>query len=295
MRLSLRREVLAFILLLFLALSSSQVHAQNEVYSISSTDVTVFRDGVVLVKERLLVNQTFPTIVVSLLAPSERIGNLIVLDQRGIPLDYELAASNLTIHSLGASGVSLQYETENLTRKQGSVWTIFLVTAFNLTMTLPQQSTVIFLNQPPSEIRANGTSPVLVLDSGRWEISYVLPLPSVTTTTQPTQPPLLPILASPYLLGASGVAGAGLLAYALIRSGRLRLRRGPLESEELRPEEKEVLRFISERGGRVLEAELRVKFLLPKTSMWRLLRRLERRGLVRIRKIGLQNEIELVR
>lgn len=246
----------------------------------------------VLVRQRLLVNETFPTIVVSLLGLSDRI---VVLDERGIPLDYELAASNLTIHSLGASGISLQYQTQNLTTKQGSVWTIFMVTAFNLTMTLPQQSTVIFLSQPPSEISANGTSPVLVLGPGRWEISYVLPLANVTTSTQPTQSPLLPILASRYFLGASAIAGVGLLAYALIRSGRLRLRRRPVESEEVRPEEKEVLEFISERGGRVLEAELRVKFILPKTSMWRLVRRLERKGLVRIRKVGLQNEIELVR
>ncbi|MFB3043237.1 MAG: helix-turn-helix transcriptional regulator, partial [Nitrososphaerales archaeon] len=66
-------------------------------------------------------------------------------------------------------------------------------------------------------------------------------------------------------------------------------------SVNLRPEEEEVLRFIREQGGMVLESELRKKFILPKTSMWRMAKRLERAGLVKINRVGLQNEIELVR
>ncbi|MEM3388648.1 MAG: hypothetical protein QXK47_05610 [Candidatus Bathyarchaeia archaeon] len=43
-------------------------------------------------------------------------------------------------------------------------------------------------------------------------------------------------------------------------------------------EEVEVLRFIKERGGRALEAELRKAFPdIPRTSMWRLIKRLERK------------------
>lgn len=63
----------------------------------------------------------------------------------------------------------------------------------------------------------------------------------------------------------------------------------------LRPDEKEILQYIASKGGRVLEAELRQKFVLPKTSEWRLVRRLERMGYVKVRKVGLQNEIELVK
>ncbi len=295
-----RREFAALLLILLFTFSSSPLYGVGEFYSISSTEVTVFRDGVVLVKQRLVVNETFPSITVPLLATSDNIGNLLVLDQRGIPLNYELGGSNVTIHSLGASQVSLQYETQNLTKKQGSVWTIIFETSFNVTMILPEQSTIIFLSDLPSEITVNGTRPVLLLRPGRWEFSYVLPLPNVTTTTavattQPPPPRVPPLLTSPYVLGAAVIGGLGLFSYALIRSGRLRIRRRPVESEELRPEEKEVIQFISEKGGKVLEAELRTKFLLPKTSMWRMVRRLERRGLLRVRKVGVQNEIELVR
>jgi len=64
--------------------------------------------------------------------------------------------------------------------------------------------------------------------------------------------------------------------------------------EALRSEEIEVIRYLKERGGRALEAELRERFpYIPRTSMWRLVRRLERQGIVQVRKVGLQNVVEL--
>ncbi|MFQ5711782.1 MAG: helix-turn-helix transcriptional regulator [Candidatus Geothermarchaeales archaeon] len=60
-------------------------------------------------------------------------------------------------------------------------------------------------------------------------------------------------------------------------------------------EEKNIIRFIFERGGRVLEAEIREEFDLPRTSVWRMAKRLEDMGIVVIRKVGLQNQIELRR
>lgn len=276
---------------------SSSIYAQGEFYSIRSTELTVFRDGVILVRQRLSVNETIPSVTLTILTADA--ANLLVLDQRGIPLNYELLGSNLTIQSLGASQVTLVYETQSLTKKQGGVWTILFSAPYNVTAFLPEESTIIYLSNVPSEISVNGSRPVLVLQPGVWEISYILPLPTVTTSTTPptTSPtgPLPPFFLSPQFVFGVAAAAAGLFAYALIRSGRLRIGRRAMLAEELRPEEREVMQFISERGGKVLEAELRSKFLLPKTSMWRMVRRLERRGLVRIKKIGLQNEIELVR
>jgi len=58
---------------------------------------------------------------------------------------------------------------------------------------------------------------------------------------------------------------------------------------DLRPDDKEVLRFLAEAGGEAFEAELRSRFNLPKTSMWRMVRRLQREGLVGVKKVGGQN------
>lgn len=61
----------------------------------------------------------------------------------------------------------------------------------------------------------------------------------------------------------------------------------------LRPEDKELLDFLVERLGSAFESEVRSKFVLPRTSLWRLVKRLEREELLEVRKIGGQNLIKL--
>ncbi len=62
---------------------------------------------------------------------------------------------------------------------------------------------------------------------------------------------------------------------------------------KLRQEDKDIVVFISEKGGRVFESELRKKFLLPRTTTWRAVKRLEREGIVEIEKVDQQNLIKL--
>lgn len=65
------------------------------------------------------------------------------------------------------------------------------------------------------------------------------------------------------------------------------------EKPHLRPEDQAVLLYLAEKDGTAFESELRNKFLLPKTTIWRLARRLEREGLIEITKAGGQNLIKL--
>lgn len=62
---------------------------------------------------------------------------------------------------------------------------------------------------------------------------------------------------------------------------------------ELRQDDKEIIAFILEKGGQVYESELRKKFLMPRTTMWRAVKRLEREEIVEIEKIDQQNLIKL--
>jgi len=62
---------------------------------------------------------------------------------------------------------------------------------------------------------------------------------------------------------------------------------------ELRQEDKDMVSYISENGGQVYESELRKKFLLPRTTTWRAVKRLEREGIIEIEKIDQQNLIKL--
>ncbi|HJR84117.1 MAG TPA: hypothetical protein VJ772_01990 [Nitrososphaeraceae archaeon] len=66
-----------------------------------------------------------------------------------------------------------------------------------------------------------------------------------------------------------------------------------IDKPYLRNEDKELLDFLCEREGSAFESEIRNKFVLPRTSLWRLIKRLEREELVEVRKIGGQNLIKL--
>jgi uncharacterized membrane protein len=61
----------------------------------------------------------------------------------------------------------------------------------------------------------------------------------------------------------------------------------------MREDDKKIIQFISENGGRVFESELRKKFLQPRTTMWRAVKRLERLGVIEIDKKDLQNRVTL--
>jgi uncharacterized membrane protein len=65
------------------------------------------------------------------------------------------------------------------------------------------------------------------------------------------------------------------------------------QKRNLKPEEKEILFYISEKEGAAFEGEIRNKFILPKTSLWRLIKRLERENLIEVTKIGGQNLVKL--
>jgi uncharacterized membrane protein len=67
-----------------------------------------------------------------------------------------------------------------------------------------------------------------------------------------------------------------------------------VEKPYLRPEDQQVLKFLAEKEGAVFESEIRSRFQLPKTTIWRLVKRLEREELVEIRKAGGQNLIKLM-
>ncbi len=65
------------------------------------------------------------------------------------------------------------------------------------------------------------------------------------------------------------------------------------EKPYLRDDDKEALNFIAERSGEAFESEIRERFDLPKTTVWRLVKRLEREELVEVKKAGGQNLIRI--
>ena len=67
------------------------------------------------------------------------------------------------------------------------------------------------------------------------------------------------------------------------------------KNSDLRVDDKEVIRFLSERGGEAFANEIRDRFDIPRTTAWRMIRRLIGMGIVEEKKIGGQSLIFIVK
>lgn len=121
-------------------------------------------------------------------------------------------------------------------------------------------------------------------------------------------PPVSPPAATAFPWWVLGAVVAVLIAASLVFF-KLRKGRGTMTYEKkfrhidakkilenkghLSLEDREAVEFIASAGGEVFEAELREKFRLPKSTAWRMVKRLKREGIVEVEKVGGQNLIRL--
>jgi uncharacterized membrane protein len=278
-------------ILMLISFVATTVVAQSS-FEVEYADLTIYRDGLLHVTQTLTVDELAPEITVPLLSSS--IENVIVLDENQLSVDYEINGEDLTVFTLGAVRVSVEYDTIALTRKDAEVWTLVADNPYNLTVFLPQNSTIIYLNNMPTSIDTSGTGIILSLYPGQWEISYVLPLLSEDGTGDNRTPDS--VISIDYLIAAIVAVVAVVISIILI----FRRRRGPnvektlKANPQLKKEDKEVIEFLAEKGGQAFEAEIRERFPdMPRTSLWRLVRRLERLEIVEVKKIGLENQVQL--
>jgi len=384
MRSSAGRAIFFSCLLLVLLLNATSVYAADVLeFQFDSTDLQVYRDGLVHVTQNLVVNETLPVFSFSLLG--SLVDNLVVLDENQTVLDYELATDNLTVFSLGATTVSVEYDTHSLTSKEAEVWTFLVDSPYNLTVVLPEDSTIVYLNGVPASIDTNGNMISVSLVAGFWEISYTFPLispasfmvsnldvspaeikPNDEVTVSVTLTNIggqtgsynVPLVVNQILedtqfvtlnkdesttvqfeltkqnLGTYTIDVDGLVQSFLVTENPVNnngdssgdsnsfpfeylvvvaavviaivavffifRRKGPNVNEifeknpQLNLEEKNVIQFLADNKGHAFESQIRKKFPdIPRTSLWRLVKRLERLEIVNVEKIGLENKVEL--
>jgi uncharacterized membrane protein len=265
--------------------------------------MAVAADGSVVVVQTLPTNSSDVSVKVGLLSPI--ISYMVVVDQDGSPLQYQVSGSNVTVYTLGATEIKLQYYTEALTNKQGAVWSMNFSAPYNATIVLPPNATIISVSGTPVSLSEQNGSPVVVVVAGNWEVDYRVPISTQnsasssgasstgTSTSSSTTGGPGSGEGFPYVYILAGAVAAAVVAILLL----LRKRRSTIDigGADLRPDDIQVLNYISEKGGKVFEPEIRTRFVLPKTSAWRQIKRLERLGYVRITKVGSQNQIELVK
>lgn len=235
------------------------------------------------------VNVTTPSINVTIYAKAPQ--NLIITDNSGQFLPYSpnyyAQYTNYSIDTLGASSVLIVYDTQELTNQSAGVWNFFITTTYNYTLVLP--ANVAPSSTTPNPLARN-TDPsgqtILTMPAGRSHVVYVFNNGGSPTT-----------FAGPLIGGILGISGGSIATYMVIRRGRSR----KVDSEkvlqahpELRADEQEVVSFLAQRKGEAMESEIREAFQkIPKTTMWRLLKRLEEAEVVTLEKVGNQNRVRL--
>ena len=308
------RKVLSALLLLslFIPLSAAQ-------YTVESTELVVYPDGYVRVVQ--VVRPDDYTVAVTLPLLNESPEGIMVVDEDGSPLPYEIVNSTLAVYFENASLVKVTYYTSALTSKEGSVWRIKLSSDTPVTFHLPDNAVVVKLSTVPLMVEKNH----IVMPAGNVSISYVIEkfagedpayagdLPgdggdvggeagSPGTSASGGSGTGWPL----YLLPALGLAFAGagysVMAKRKRKSGekdaplpmtreeyRRKLEEGDLTGDEIR-----VLLYIYDRGGRTTQAEVKKMLNIPKTTAWRMFKRLEERGLIRVYKKRRENWVELL-
>jgi len=295
--------------------------------SFSSTrmlDLTLYSDGSAHVSNQLDVNPLDPDFEVNLFGPS--IDNFVAVGENGFLLSSEIIGDKAMIDTFGSSIITVDYDIHDLISKEGRVWTFSLDSPTDYSLLMPPNSIIVGMDALPSNMDLVNDQTKLELSSGLSEINYIFgatPTTTPPTTTPPTTTPptTTPPTTTPpttdtttYALIGAPIAAA--IAGAIIMIKRKQTKSSPIiesvvipQSQtkensnhaqtifnlrpEMREDDKEIIKFISANGGEALESDLRKKFLQPRTTMWRAVKRLERQGVIEISKKDLQNLVKL--
>ncbi|MBS7614179.1 hypothetical protein KEJ18_00320 [Candidatus Bathyarchaeota archaeon] len=121
--------------------------------------------------------------------------------------------------------------------------------------------------------------------------TYVVTIGDLTAKFTVLASPTFPFME---LAAASFVAVGIFLLFYLKRLKGQKVEKILKSNPYLREEDKKVIMFIAEKGGKVFEAEIRSQFPdMPRTSLWRLVKRLEKFDIVKVKRVGLENQVEL--
>jgi uncharacterized membrane protein len=266
--------------------------------------LTAYLDGFIQVDHEITVSQSTVSLNITLLGETHQ--NILALDDNGLPLNYSLAGTSMVIYSIGSPKVSISYLTQDLTSKVGKYWTINVEYPESLKLIMPSNSSIISLNNVPDSIETLDGCLTLTMPPGETEVTYTA---KHATTEQANVPSnegfqiwqVVTIVALSTTVFFSAV-GIGLLrrkkpANALRQiqmqesSGKVDVDKLLSKHRELRQDEIQVIRFLATKNGKAFESELFELLNLPRTTTWRLIRRLEGMEIVQIKKSRRQNVV----
>jgi len=292
------------ILLAGLIIMAIAMPFQNSYSSIKTMDLIIYSDGSTHITSEIEVDSLEIDSALSLFG--NEIDNFVAISGNDVLLSAEIANDTATVGTFGSSTISINYDIHDLVSKEGRIWTFTLDAPTDYTLLMPENSVIVGMSALPLNMEIVDDRTRLLLPSGPSEINYVFATPTPFPPTPTTQNEFDSTL---IVIGGAIVAASAIGIIFLIRSQKkpekitttiIAETGKPLEPEtifnlrpDLREDDKEMISFIFNNGGQALESELRKKFLQPRTTMWRAVKRLERQGIIEIKKKDMQNLVRI--
>ena len=297
------------IVVIGLMLIALSVPIQQSFASSRTLDFTIYQDGSTHVFYELDADPLELEITVELFG--EMIENITIIGEDGFLLSNEIDHNLAVIETFGASHISIDYDTQDLVSKTGKIWAFSIDAPVQYSLLTPKDSVIIEMSNFPLSMQVDNEQSHLTFPPGQTNISYYI---STLASAQSIQPIPEDATDNSLILYAGIIAAVGIAAIIAIKKSRSSKAIEPsvtIQKEEqpkpqsldpeaifkikrdLREDDKEIINFISANGGQAYESELRKKFLQPRTTMWRAVKRLERQGIIEIEKKDLQNIVKL--
>ena len=277
---------------------------QSSFSSPRDLDLIIYPDGTTHVTSEIDIDPFLTDYELNLFG--KIIDNLVVIGDDEFLLDADIIDDSALIQTFGSSVITIEYDIHDLVSKQGKLWTFSLDSPSNFTLLLPQNSAIVGMTNLPINMEIINDQNKLTLPSGKTEIDYLFsntisnPIPDTETETNYFSYAIIGGVIVIVLIGAVIIIRTKQKNLKPVSHNPIIEKNNILDIEtifklkpDLREDDKELVKFIFNNGGKALESELRKKFLQPRTTMWRAVKRLEREGVIEIEKKDLQNLVKL--
>ncbi len=277
---------------------------QSSFSSPRDLDLIIYPDGSTHISTEINVDPFLTDYELNLFGST--IDNLVVVGDNEFLLDTDIIDDSVLIQTFGSSIISIEYDIHDLVSKQGKLWTFSLDSPSNFTLLLPQNSAIVGMTNLPINMEIINDQNKLTLPSGKTEIDYLFSntisnsIPDPKTETNYFSYAIIGGVLVIILMGTVIIIRTKQKNLKPINHNPITEKNNILDIEtifklkpDLREDDKELVKFIFNNGGKALESELRKKFLQPRTTMWRAVKRLEREGVIEIEKKDLQNLVKL--
>lgn len=290
------------ILLLASFFMPNAVFAETGVKS-QSLLLTAYLDGFAQVNQNLELDQAVMSINVTLLGETRQ--NLLVVDENSLPLDYSIAGNNAVIYNVGSTKVSVSYLTQDLTSKIGQYWTLEVDYPESKTVVLPTNASIISLSAVPEVIGNSDGHLTLKMPPGFMEVTYTAEHVPDEQTDLINKNSGFELWQIGAILSLSLTIPLAVLGFWLLKTKKKVKPPQKVEEHltevdldklfgrhrELRQDEIQVVRFLASKHGKAFEAELFEMLNLPRTTTWRLIKRLQGMEIVDVKKSRRQNVV----